>query len=255
MLVKHLHDTGEVKKRAAQPVYLVNHDAIQLAGFNIRQYRVGKYRTRTYRGKPGFKTLIKPSRTATKRHLHKMRDIIHKHRGTPQAALIAALNPVIWGWAMNHRTCVAKRIFTKADTQVYENLVQWAQHRHPHKSRGWQCHRYWRTQKGRLTFSDGMSTLVWHGDIHIVRHVKVSGDKSPYDGDWPYWGLRLKRDPTKPIRVTRLLKRQTGRCVLCGLRFAVEDVIEVHHWDGNRTNNRYVNLALLHGHCHDKIHG
>jgi RNA-directed DNA polymerase len=29
-------------------------------GFHVRQYRVGKYRTRTYRGKPGFKTLITP---------------------------------------------------------------------------------------------------------------------------------------------------------------------------------------------------
>jgi len=40
-----------------------------------------------------------------------------------------------------------------------------------------------------------------------------------------------------------------------GLRFTTEDVIEVHHWDGNRTNNRYRNLVLLHGHCHDEIHG
>ena len=30
--------------------------------------------------------------------------------------------------------------------------------------------------------------------------------------------------------------------------------IEVHHWDGNRLNNRYANLVLLHGHCHDEIH-
>jgi len=30
-------------------------------GFTIRQYPVGKYRTCTFRGKPGYKTLIKPS--------------------------------------------------------------------------------------------------------------------------------------------------------------------------------------------------
>jgi len=40
-----------------------------------------------------------------------------------------------------------------------------------------------------------------------------------------------------------------------GLRFTTEDVVEAHHWDGNRHNNRYANLVLLHGHCHDEIHG
>jgi RNA-directed DNA polymerase len=97
--------------------------------------------------------------------------------------------------------------------------------------------------------------LARHEDMPIVRHVKVRGDKSPYDGDWLYWGLRLGRDPTKPRRVIRLLKRGKGRCIWCGLCFKTEDVMEVHHWDGNRNNNRYANLSLLHAHCHDQLHG
>ena len=74
---------------------------------------------------------------------------------------------------------------------------------------------------------------------------------------WTSTGQRLGRDPTNPLRVVRLLKRDKGRCLLCGLRFITEDVVEVHHWDGNRHNNRYAyaNLVLLHGHCHDEIHG
>ncbi len=43
--------------------------------------------------------------------------------------------------------------------------------------------------------------------------------------------------------------------MLCGLRFTAEDIVEVHHWDGDRSNNRYADLGLLHGHCHDQIHG
>jgi len=31
--------------------------------------------------------------------------------------------------------------------------------------------------------------------------------------------------------------------------------MEVHHYDGNHTNNIFDNLRLLHGHCHDVIHG
>jgi RNA-directed DNA polymerase len=224
-------------------------------GFNIRQYRVGKHHTRTFRGKPGFKTLIKPSPSAVKRHLREIRDITRRHRGAPQAALIVKLNPVIRGWAQYYRGCVAKRVFSKIDQQVYEKLAQWAHYRHRNKTDEWRYQRYWRRRKGRVSFCDETSTLARHTDTPIVRHVKVRGDKSPYDGDWPYWGQRLGNDPTKPTRVTRLLKRQKGCCALCGLHFAAEDITEVHHWDGNRTNNRYTNLALLHGYCHDQTHG
>ena len=80
---------------------------------------------------------------------------------------------------------------------------------------------------------DGTSWLARYADTPIVRHVKVRGDKSPgacpersrRDGDWPYWVERLGRDPTKPTRVIRLLKRQKSRCALCGLRFVVEDIV------------------------------
>ena len=79
--------------------------------------------------------------------------------------------------------------------------------------------------------------------------------RSPYDSDWVYWSTRLGRDPNKPRRVTRLLKRQGGRCALCGLRFTTEDVIEVHHYDENHNINAFDNLRLMHGHCHDVVHG
>jgi RNA-directed DNA polymerase len=89
----------------------------------------------------------------------------------------------------------------------------------------------------RRNFGDGTAWLVKYADTSIQRHTQVKGDKSPYDGDWPYWGQRLGRDPTKPTRVLNLLKKQKGRCGLCGLCFTAQDVMEVHHWDGNRTNH------------------
>jgi len=106
-----------------------------------------------------------------------------------------------------------------------------------------------------MGFSDGKNTLIGYVDTPIVRHVKVRGDKSPYDGDWVYWVRRLGRDPTKSDRVVKLLKQQNGLCMICGLYFTTEDKMEVHHWDGDRSNNRYRNLALLHVHCHDQVHG
>ena len=78
---------------------------------------------------------------------------------------------------------------------------------------------------------------------------------SPFDGDWVYWEARSGRDPTKPKRVIRLLKQQHGRCARCGLCFMADDVMEVHHADGNHNNNCPANLVLLRAHCHDIVHG
>jgi RNA-directed DNA polymerase len=223
-------------------------------GFTIRQFPACKHRTRTYREKPGFKTIIKPSKKAQQRHLRKVKDVIRSHRGNSQAALVAAVNPVIRGWANYYHTCSAKDTFYDMDYQVYQKLYRWAAFRHRNKNAGWRYRRYWRQVKGIIAFSDGTSTLVSHAQTRITRHTKVKSEKSPFDGDWPYWSTRLSRDPTKPTRVCNLLKRQSGRCANCGLRFTTDEIIEVHHRDRDRLNNRYSNLALLHGHCHDQVH-
>jgi len=94
-----------------------------------------------------------------------------------------------------------------------------------------------------------------HQTTTVTRFVKVQGDKSTCDGDWVYWSNRLGCDPSKPRRVTRLLKRQRGCCALRGLRFTTEDVIEMHHYDENHNNNTFDNLRLLHGHCHTVPYG
>lgn len=223
-------------------------------GFHVRQYHVGKHRTRTYRGKPGFKTLITPAKKGEKRHTEKVRGIVHQYRGAPQTALITTLNPVIRGWANYHRTCVAKRTFNKMDKLMHWKLMDWTAHRHPHRGYRWRYRRYWQRQGLRMVFGDGKHRLTHYAETPIVRHVKVRGEKSPYDGDWVYWGVRLGRDPTKPGRVTKLLRQQQGQCKSCGLPLTTEDVMEIHHRDGNHRNNRYANLALLHAHCHDQTH-
>lgn len=216
---------------------------------------VGKYRTRTFRDKPGFKTLIKPGREAQQRHREKLRETIRQHRGAPQSALIHALNPLIQGWANYYQYCVAKHTFQILDNVLFHQLTRWARYRHPRKSGKWCYHRYWRRVDGRVRFSDGESVLSSHQTTVVSRFVKVRGDKSPYDSDWVYRSARLGREPTKPRRVTRLLKRQRGRCAHCGLRFVAGDVLEVHHHDGNHVNKAFDNLRLLHGHCHDVVHG
>jgi RNA-directed DNA polymerase len=223
-------------------------------GFTVRQFRVSQYRTATYRGKAGFKTIIKPSKDAQQRHLRHITQIIRQHRPHTQASLIGKLNPILRGWANYYRPSVAAKVYQRLDAQVYHQLNKWAAYRHRKKAAGWRFYRYWRRVEGRIVFSDGRNVLMHHSDVKIQRHIKVRGNKSPYDGDWTYWAARLGREPTRPKRVVELLKRQQGRCAQCGLRFMVEDVMEIHHRDHDHRNNRYKNLALLHGHCHDVVH-
>ena len=122
------------------------------------------------------------------------------------------------------------------------------------KWRKWCYRRYWKRLDGLIRFTDGEHYLFPYEHPKIKRHNKVKGHKSPFDGDWLYWAQRLQRHPLKPLRVVKLLKWQSGKCEGCGLPFTTEDVLEVHHINGNHSDNRYLNLSLLHGHCHDIAH-
>jgi RNA-directed DNA polymerase len=224
-------------------------------GFNIRQYQVGRYKTRTYRGQAGFKTLIRPSKEAQKRHLAQLKQVIRDFHGSSQAGLIGKLNPIIRGWANYYKTCAAKETFNRMSAQLYYKLRRWAAFRHPRKWPSWCYRRYWQRLDGRVRFSDGHHYLFQYEETKIRRHTKVIGSKSPFDGDWVYWAQRLQRHPLLPLRVVKLLKWQRGKCEDCGLPFTTEDVLEVHHINGNHSDNRYMNLSLLHGHCHDIAHG
>ena len=224
-------------------------------GFHIRQHRVGQYHTRTFRGVPGYRTIIKPSWEAQKRHLKRVKEIVRQHRGSPQAALIKDLNPAIRGWTRYYRTCTAKKIFARMDLLLIHKLQQWAKFRHSWKSLGWRYRRYWQQRRNAMFFTDGSTCLVKNATTKIERHTKVISAKSPYDGDWLYWGARLSKTPVYPKRKTTLLKQQRGKCPHCGLRFMDGSVLEVHHRNGDKNDSRYDNLLLLHGHCHDEVHG
>ena len=93
--------------------------------------------------------------------------------------------------------------------------------------------------------------LTNHNEIPSLFHAKVTGNRSPYDGDWVYWSRRRGHYPTVKTRVATLLKKQHGRCAYCGQYFQHDDQLEVDHRNGDRQNSRYNNLQALHGHCHD----
>jgi RNA-directed DNA polymerase len=226
-------------------------------GFHIRQYPVGKSKTGTTgHGTPlGFKTHIKPSPSAQRTHLRQLKHEVRTFRGASQEVLITRLNPLIRGWSHYYSTVVAKATFARMDTLLYAKLRRWAARRHPTKSAWWVSEKYWHCREGRWSFkTDTGLTLRRHADTPIRRHTKVTGTRSPYDGDWVYWATRLGRHPTLSPRWAFLLRRQQGRCSWCGLYFKPgDDLVELDHIlpRSQGGDARSTNLQLLHGHCHD----
>ena len=231
-------------------------DGFNFLGFNIRQYQVGKYHSgKSTNGSPlGYKTLIKPAQEKVKKHYDKIADIISRHNSSPQQVLISKLNPTIRGWANYYSSGVSKKTYSKLDHLIWQRLKRWCERRHPKKSVTWVLKKYFKSVGDRnWVFGDKESTLLTYSETPIVRHIKVKGEKSPYDGELGYWAGRLGRHPELSARVSKLLKKQKSKCNHCGLIFRNGDVWEVDHiipkslggknWDNN--------LQLLHRHCHD----
>lgn len=218
-------------------------------GFSIRQYPVKQNRK-------AYKLLIKPSCNSIKQHTSIIKHKLKEMRGAPQEAIIRDLNLIIRGWCQYYNSVIASKIFHSLDSNMFIKLWEWAVFRHPNKGKFWIKKKYFRKYKNnnrRFMSSDGMH-LINHSDHAIKRHVKVRGTKSPYDGDWVYWGSRLRKIPDKPPKVIKLLEKQRNKCNHCQLGFRFDDIIEIHHQDKNRNNNTIENLSLLHGHCHDYLH-
>lgn len=225
-------------------------------GFHLRQFRVGKTKTGTNgHGKPlGFKTIIKPSKAAIKRHVQKLRETVRTYKHMDQKRLIRGLNPVIVGWTGYYRTAASRKTFEKLSDVLFRMLWAWGRYRHPKKGRRWINDKYWRMNEHRAFRPRNHALkLHQHYETAIRRHVKVQNIRSPYDGDWVYWSTRMGRSPEVSNRVAGLLKRQRGRCPECKLFFKYGDALEVDHIVPRALGGAtaYYNRQLLHCHCHD----
>lgn len=226
----------------------------EFLGFHIQQYQVGNYRsaTNTNGTKLGFKTLITPSKPKVKTHLAKIADVIDIHSHAPQYALIKRLNPIIRGWSNYYSTVISKEAYSKIDSLIYDKLRAWARRRGKGNINK---NKYWRTVGDRnWCFSTEQGhKLARHSETPIVRHVKVKGNSTPYDGNWIYWSKRRGEYPETPKRVATLLKKQKGKCTHCSLYFTPTDIVEVDHIQPRSLGGKdeYKNLQLLHKHCHD----
>ncbi len=215
-------------------------------GFNIRQFKDNRARL-------GFKTIIQPSEKSVKKHVQKLREIIQKNKCAKVIDLIAELNPNIRGWANYFRTVCSATTFKRVHHDLYSMLLHWGKRRTGKYKTSYQ--KYWKEIKGRMTFSSEAPkggepfTLRTHNQIAIKRHIKVKGNKSPYDGDWAYWGNRLQTYIVLKPRVHMLLKKQNAKCNWCGLQFKSNDEWDVDHItpkiDGGKMNLKTYNSFIV----------
>jgi RNA-directed DNA polymerase len=217
-------------------------------GFNIRQYEV------TTQMKRGYKTLIKPSKKSVTNHYAKIKAICDKHKTVPTEALISRLNPVIRGWSNYFSTTVSSKVFSYLDMLVWRRIWRWCKRRHPNKSGKWIKAKYFKPigKKQWLLNANGVK-LALHSDTAIIRHVKVKGKASTYDGDIVYWATRRGTHPETSAVVAKLLKKQKGKCAFCGLHFQPGDLMEKDHHTPKALGGKdeMSNYKLYHRHCHD----
>ncbi|WP_414514644.1 group II intron reverse transcriptase/maturase [Nostoc sp. PCC 9305] len=233
-------------------------------GFNIRQFPVNdgmSARAPRSRKILGFQTIIQPSKKAVQRHYKAISDVIDSHKAAPQKVLIQKLNPIIQGWANYYSSVCSTDAFRDLNNMIYVKLTSWAKYRHPNKGGKWVTEKYW-TNVGGDNWVFGYTNpdtneryiLSKHTWTKIVRHTKVKGDASPFNGDFVYWGIRTGKSKEIPSLLAKTLHKQKGKCVNCGLTFTTEDQIELDHilpisLGGKR---KFHNIQALHRHCHNQ---
>ena len=186
-------------------------------GFNVRRYN--------------GKLLIKPSKAAVRRLRERLAAEMRTLRGGNAMAVIAALNPIIRGWAAYYRTVVSTRTFTALDDYMWKLTYKWATWRHADKPKRWIVGRYYgkfnRFRNDRWVFGDRATGayLPKPSWTDIVRHILVKGGASPDDPALAgYWAQRRQKvKPPLDSHAVRLLSRQDGRCTLCGENLMTQD--------------------------------
>lgn len=232
-------------------------DGFDFLGWNVRRY--------------GNKVLVKPSKANIAAIKSKLKELIHKLRPAPQATLVNALNPVIRGWALYHRSQVASDAFSELDAYIFRRLWYWARRRHPKKGARWVKNRYFRkVGKRQWTFAydevrkngDPMVYQLFYAtDVKIKRHVKIRSDANPYDPEEEtYFERRLAQSMENSLTGRRRLRalwiRQKGLCPACQVLIDQVTGWHVHHLHPRAKggSNQNSNLVLMHPTCHMKLH-
>lgn len=229
---------------------------LKFLGFWIRNYPAR--RREEAKRLAGYRTYVRPHPDNVSRVLREIRKVLQSARDV--GSVVRRLQPIITGWSNYFRTVASKRTFSAIDRVLMIKLMNWARKKHPRRTRKWIRNKYLHLDGSRKRFgynSEASDTegLKYFAETKIVRHTKVAGVASPYNGNWVYWTLRGRDTVERRVSLQKLIRNQRGKCARCRLYFTPSDHIEVHHVErkADGGSDRYVNLQALHRHCHDQI--
>lgn len=197
-------------------------DGFDFLGWNFRVQKNGKFRS-------------VPSVDNFKAFRQKVKDIVNSsnYGATDKAEKLA---PVVRGWRNYHRFC-------KMDGSQFS---------------------LWHTNHRTFNVFNKEAKQTRHSVKKLIerafpavpysenKHVKVKGEKSPFDGDITYWSERNSKNYDGTT--SQALKRQDHTCGYCGFKLLSDEKVHLHHVDGNHTNWKKNNLLAIHESCHDYIH-
>ena len=226
-------------------------EGFDFLGFNVRHYPVKTART-------GYKLLIKPSNDSVRAIQSKLRDKWKGLQGSNAKAATVALNPIIRGWAIYHRSGVASRVFKDLDHWMFRKEKNFVRLAHPNKSWYWRQQRYWGRmnphRKDHWVFGDKHSGhyLLRFAWFKIRRHVMVRGTFSPDDpGLRAYWARRAaEKSQDLPPSKQKIARIQNHVCPLCGESIHNGEEIHEHHVHGRQFDD----VILVHLYCHQQAH-
>ena len=214
---------------------------------------------------------MKPSHTSVQGVLTKIGTVLKRHLPAGVESLIGTLNPIITGWASDHRPWVSKETFAKVAHEIDRKVWRWAQRKHPTKRRRWlkqhdfsaSATRRWECGVTRPQ-PDGKPHTVRLTDMRdtrIRRPITSRSQANPYDPHWePYFeaprGRQRQEDLHGRWKLVPLWGEQTGRCPLCDQAITTATGWNRHHrdWRVKGGTDVLANLVRWHPNCHRQVH-
>jgi len=222
---------------------------------------------RTY----GGTCLTRPSPKRVKALRGKVRATITAQPPARAGEVIQPRNPLIRGWANDHRHGASAHTCGNVDWHISQRLRRWARRRHPKKRAGWVGQPYFPptgthprvfTGKRRNQAGDVPPIRLYRAqETEMTRHLTIKGAANPYDPTWgPSVAERTRRLLRKDLhgdqRLLRLWVAQDGRCLVCG-----QPLTQAGGWHRHHLRRRadgggaaLANLGLLHPNCHRHVH-
>jgi group II intron reverse transcriptase/maturase len=211
-----------LKTKQSKTKLVKSTDGFDFLGWHFKVQKNGKFRSI-------------PSEDNYKTFREKVKNIVNcSNIGAREKAM--KLAPLIRGWRNYHRYC-------KMDGS---RLSLWRLNHRTFKvfNKEKNLNRYTATELLKKAFP-----AVPYSEN---RFVKVKGNKSPYDGDIPYWSKRNSNMYNN--QTAKSLRKQHHKCGYCGLNLIGDEEIHLHHKDENHNNWKPNNITVVHKSCHQYIH-